>query len=451
MLETLGFILRLLFGLGVLVAICWAFSSNRRAVSWRLVGSGLGLQFLLAFIILKVPGADLPIVWLSNFFVQLLDFTYAGSRFVLGFLAEGPMFWAGVNDAMESTEPRAPPFSLIIAFYILPIVIFFSALTSLLYYLGLLQKIVFGMAWLLQKTMGLSGSEALSAAANVFVGQTEAPLAVKPYIPKMSRSELLCLMTGGMATIAGSVFGAYVAILGSAQPDMAAEFAKHLLTASILSAPAAIVCAKLLIPQTEPVETNLEINKEKLGENAFDAIAQGTSQGMQLALNIAGMLIVFLALIAMLNAFFGWTGGLIGLNGWIDSISDGAYNKLSLELILGVVFAPVAFLIGADVGSMLQVGQLLGIKLVANEFIAYEMMAGMLAGGEIADKRSIIIATYALCGFANVGSVGILIGGFAVLAPNRRAEISLLAVPALLGGTIACLMTGCVAAFFLAG
>lgn len=447
MLDYLLFAFRLFLGLTFLVGLLWLFSSDKRRVSWRLVLSGVGFQIVLAAIILKIPGADIPIAGLSQIFVSLLDFTYAGSSFVLGFLAEGNQFWQTLNDSLEDTG--APRFGLILAFYILPIVIFFSALTSLLYYLGILQKLVWGMAWLLQKTMRLSGAESLAAASNVFLGQTEAPLAVKPYIPKMTPSEILCLMVGGMATIAGSVFGVYVSFLGGPDPILQAEFAKHLLTASILSAPAGIVCAKILIPQTSSVDQEINISKEDVGDNAFDAISRGTTQGMQLALNIAAMLIVFLALIAMFNAIFGWFGDLVRLNTLVAKLSGGEFESLSLELLFGILFSPVAFLIGADLESMFAVGQLLGLKLVANEFVAYLVMSEMIGDGYITDQRSIIVATYALCGFANIGSMGILIGGFAVLAPERRGEIAKLAPKALLGGTIACLMTAAVAAFFI--
>ncbi|MCC5806544.1 MAG: hypothetical protein JJU00_09490 [Opitutales bacterium] len=269
----------------------------------RLVGGGVALQVVLAGVVLRVPGADAPIGWAADFFVALLGFTEAGSRFVLGFLAEGPGFWESVNEALADDEENGPAvrFGIVFAFRVLPTVIFFSALTSVLYYLGILQKVVTVFAWLLQRSMRLSGPESLAAAANVFIGQTDAPLVVKPFINNMTRSELLCLMTGGMAMIAGGVFGAYVSILGGPDPEEQRLFARHLLTASLLSAPAAIVCAKLLLPQTGEIDPELRVSPDRMGENVFDAACRGTTQGLMLALNIAAMLITFLAFIALFN------------------------------------------------------------------------------------------------------------------------------------------------------
>jgi CNT family concentrative nucleoside transporter len=318
-----------------------------------------------------------------------------------------------------------------------------------LYYLGWLQWLVKGFAWLLQRSMGLSGTESLAAAANVFVGQTEAPLMVKPYIDEMNRSELMCLMTGGMATIAGGVFGAYVWILGGSDPGAQAEFAKHLLTASLLSAPAAIVAAKILIPQTESVDHELRVNRERLGENLFDAASQGTTQGLKLALNIGAMLITFLAFIALFNHLVGGLGTLTGLDGVVSKMTNGRLESLSLEFIFGLVFAPVAWLIGIGGGDLLSVGQLLGIKLVANEFVAYEQLGRMMGSGQLVSERSVLIATYALCGFANFSSMGIQIGGISVLAPSKRVALSRLALLSVVGGTLACLYTGAVAGVVL--
>jgi len=446
--EWLVDILRGLFGIACLTGLAWAFSRERKAVNWRLIGIGLGLQLLLAIVLLKVPGADRPIEWISAFFVALLGFTDAGTRFVFGFLGADPGFWNSVNEAIAEGDSGFRGFGLIFAFKVLPTVIFFSALTSVLYYLGWLQFLVRGFAYLLQRTMGLSGVESLAASANVFVGQTEAPLMVKPYIENMTRSELLCLMTGGMATIAGGVFGAYVWILGGSDPEAQQAFGKHLLTASILSAPAAIVAAKILIPETEPINRELQVSKERLGENVFDAATQGTTQGLQLALNIGAMLITFLAFIALFNYLAVAVGSIGGLNSWIAEASDGRYDSLSLELIFGVLFAPVAWLIGIPFGDLLSIGQLLGIKLVANEFVAYEQLGSMLRAGDL-QERTIIIATYALCGFANFSSMGIQIGGISVLAPGKRVALSKLALLSVLGGTLACLYTGAIAGMLL--
>lgn len=439
-----------LLGMGLLTGLCWLMSRDRRSVDWRLVGTGLLLQLVLAAVILKIPHADKPIEWVSGFFVTLLAFTDAGTRFVFGFLGAGPEMWNRVNAAMSGQGDPFTGFGLIFAFKVLPTVIFFSALTSFLYYLGWLQVLVKGFAYLLQRSMGLSGTESLAAAANVFVGQTEAPLMVKPYIAGMNRSELMCLMTGGMATIAGGVFGAYVWILGGTDPVAQAAFAKHLLTASILSAPAAIVAAKILLPQTESVDHELRVSKEKLGENAFDAVCQGTTQGLQLALNIGAMLITFLAFIALFNFLMSSVGTFIGLDAPIARLTGGAYDALSLEFLFGILFAPLAWIIGIPWGDLLAIGQLLGIKLVANEFVAYEQLGQMLQGGQLGSQRSIIIATYALCGFANFSSMGIQIGGISVLAPSQRVNLSRLAFLSVIGGTAACLYTGAVAGIFIA-
>ncbi|HSH09153.1 MAG TPA: nucleoside transporter C-terminal domain-containing protein [Oceanipulchritudo sp.] len=442
--EMLAVVLRGLFGIACLTGICWLLSRNRKAIDWRLVGAGLLFQLILAALILKVPHADKPVEWISSIFVTVLNFTDAGTRFVFGFLGAGPDFWEGVNQGTGLTG-----FGLIFGFKVLPTVIFFSALTSVLYYLGILQAVVKGFAWLLQKSMRLSGSESLAAAANVFIGQTEAPLLVKPYIADMNNSELLCLMTGGMATIAGGVFGAYVWILGGSDPVLQAMYAKHLLTASLLSAPAAIVAAKMLLPQTEPVDHELRVNKEKLGENVFDAACQGTTQGLMLALNIGAMLITFLAFIALINYLISAVGSLTGMDGAIAELTSGAYDSLSLEFLFGILFAPVAWIIGVNPGDLLAMGQLLGVKLVANEFVAYEQLGQMLAVEGMLSPRTVIIATYALCGFANFSSMGIQIGGIAVLAPSQRGNLSRLALLSVAGGTAACLYTAAVAGMFV--
>jgi len=440
-------VIRGFFGITCLTGILFIFSRHRKTIDWKLVLSGLLFQLLLAALILKVPHADKPVEWISVFFVTLLNFTDSGTQFVFGFLGAGPEFWEQVNSGIVSEGFTG--FGLIFAFKVLPTVIFFSALTSVLYFLGWLQVIVKGFAWMLQKSMRLSGTESLAAAANVFIGQTEAPLMVKPYIADMNRSELLCLMTGGMATIAGGVFGAYVWILGGTDPVSQALYAKHLLTASILSAPAAIVAAKILIPQDEPVDHELRVSKDKLGENVFDAACQGTTQGLMLALNIGAMLITFLAFIALLNYLVSGIGSLTGLNDWVVEVTNGAYDGLSLELLFGIIFAPMAWIIGVGVGDLLPMGQLLGIKLVANEFVAYEQLGQMLQVDGMLSPRSVVIATYALCGFANFSSMGIQIGGIAVLAPSQRGTLSRLAFLAVVGGTAACLYTAAIAGIFL--
>jgi len=445
--DSIFHISRGLLGLLCLTGICWLFSRHRKSVDWKLVISGLVFQIVLALLILKVPHADKPVEWISGFFVTLLNFTDAGTRFVFGFLGAGPDFWDDVNQRIAADGFAG--FGLIFAFKVLPTVIFFSALTSVLYYLGWLQAIVKGFAWMLQRSMRLSGTESLAAAANVFIGQTEAPLMVKPYIADMNRSELLCLMTGGMATIAGGVFGAYVWILGGSDPVSQSLYAKHLLTASLLSAPAAIVAAKIILPQRENVDHELRVSKDKMGENLFDAACQGTTQGLMLALNIGAMLITFLAFIALLNYLIGGLGTVTGLNEVVSQATGGTYDGLSLELVFGILFAPVAWIIGIGSGDLIAIGQLLGVKLVANEFVAYEQLGQMLQVDGYLSQRSVVIATYALCGFANFSSMGIQIGGIAVLAPSKRGDLSRLALLSVIGGTAACLYTAAVAGMFL--
>ena len=426
-------ILRGLLGLTALIGIAFVFSKHKKKINWQLVGSGVAIQIVLGILVFKVPVFANFFGVIAGFFTQLLSFTDEGVRFIFGNLV--------ANDPEISKT-----MGYIFAFKVLPTVVFFSALTSLLYYLGVLQKIVFGFAWILSKTMRLSGAESLAAAANIFIGQTEAPLVVKPYISKMTKSEIMCLMTGGMATIAGGVFAAFIGFLGGDDPESQREFAKHLLTASILSAPAAIVCAKILYPETEQVDEKLDIDKSKLGNGPLEAISTGTTEGIKLAVNVGGMILVFLAFIAMLNyILFDIIGAYSGLNTTIAA--NTIYNGFNLQMILGYVFAPLAWVIGIDAQDMILSGQLLGEKTVINEFIAYLSLKGMIAaeGGPMLTQRSIIILTYALCGFSNFASIGIQIGGISSLAPNQRGHLAQLGLRALLGGTLACLMTAAIA------
>ena len=426
-------ILRGLLGLITLIGIAFVFSKHKKKINWRLVGSGVAIQIVLGILVFKVPVVANLFGGIAGFFTQLLSFTDEGARFIFGNLV--------VNDPEISKT-----MGYIFAFKVLPTVVFFSALTSLLYYLGILQKIVFGFAWILSKTMRLSGAESLAAAANIFIGQTEAPLVVKPYIAKMTKSEIMCLMTGGMATIAGGVFAAFIGFLGGDDPESQREFAKHLLTASILSAPAAIVFAKILYPETEQVDKKLDIDKSKLGNGPLEAISTGTTEGIKLAVNVGGMILVFLAFIAMLNyILFDIIGAYSGLNTAIAA--NTIYSGFNLQMILGYIFAPLAWVIGIDSQDMLLSGQLLGEKTVINEFIAYLSLKGMIAaeGGPMLTQRSIIILTYALCGFSNFASIGIQIGGISSLAPNQRGHLAQLGLRALLGGTLACLMTAAIA------
>ena len=397
------------------------------------------MQIILAVLILRVPFIKNIFKYISDFFVVVLDFTEAGADFVFG-------AWPQVAQVTEGLTGETFTIGYMFAFKVLPTIIFFSALSSVLYYLGILQFIIKGFAWLMNKTMQLTGAESLAAAANVFIGQTEAPLVIKPYLEKMSKSEILCLMTGGMATIAGGVFAAYVGFLGGNDPEATREFATHLLTASIISAPAAIVAAKLLYPETEErdlAKQQLNIPRQEAGNNVLDAISRGTSDGIRLAVNVGAMLLVFTAFVAMLNYicihFIGTWGG---LNEYVVSSTGGRFQGFNIEYILGNLFAPVAWLIGIPSQDTLLVGQLLGLKTTLNEFFAYAAMEGMK---DSISERSFIITTYALCGFANFASIGIQIGGIGAIAPGQRETLTQLGVKALIGGTVACFLTAAIA------
>ena len=366
---------------------------------------------------------------ISNSFVALIDVSHAGTDFL----------FAPLSSIKE-------PWGYVFAIQVLPNIIFFAAISSILYYLGILQKIVFVFAYLLNK-LRISGAESLSTAANIFLGQTEAPLMIRPYLEKMTRSEILCIMVGGMANTAGSVLAAYVGFLGGDDPAQKSYFALHMLSQSIMSAPAAIVCAKLLFPQTDDhlISKDLTIPKEKLGDNFLDALSLGTTDGLKLAVNVGAMLIVYTAIVYLMNGLMGWVGDITHLNPEIAAATGGQYPKLSLQMLLGYLFAPVAWLIGVHRIDMISIGQLLGEKTILNEFVAYGSLGKMKAANVIHDPKSLLIATYALCGFANFASIGIQIGGISQLAPNQRRNLTELGVKALIGGTIACLMCGCIA------
>ncbi|HMO52062.1 MAG TPA: nucleoside transporter C-terminal domain-containing protein [Kiritimatiellia bacterium] len=430
--ETGIGIVRGLLGIGFLLLIGWALSENRRVINRRLVASGVMLQLAIAFAVLKVGWIRAGFEQVSRFFVALMDFSRSGAEFLFG----------GLMDPAS--------FGFIFAFQVLPTIVFFSALTSALYYLNLLQYLVYGIAWIMHRTMRLSGAESLAAAANIFVGQTEAPLVVKPYLEKMTDSEIMALMTGGMATIAGAVLVAYVGILGGNDPVLMQYFATHLLVASIISAPAALLTAKMMVPETREIDHELLVPRHRMGSNLIDALTRGGAEGVKLAVNVAAMLLVFTAMIALVNyllhdALGSWTG----LNERIASWSDGQYKGLSLQLILGFVFAPVAWLIGVPSGDLLLIGQLLGEKTVLNEFYAYVTFGQLKDAGMITSEKSILIATYALCGFANFASIGIQVGGISALAPGQRETLARLGFKALVGGTIAALMTACVAGMLI--
>ena len=423
--SWLNNLFRGLIGLISLVFFAYLFSRNRRAINWNLVVKGLAIQLLLAILILKVPVVQNIFEWMSSVFVVVLQFSKQGALFLFG-----------------ETLVNSNQFGAIFAFQILPTIIFFSALTSLLFYFGVLQKIVFVFAYLMKKTLKLSGAESLSAAGNVFLGQTESPLLIKPYIDKMTMSELLCLMSGGMATIAGGVLAAYIGFLGGSDPAQQLFFAKHLLAASVMSAPAAIVIAKILLPETEKINEDMSISNATLGCNSLEAISIGTGQGLRLAINVGAMLLVFIAFITMGNYFLkDFIGNITGINNWIVSFTNGQYDGLTLEFILGYTLAPITWLMGVCREDMILVGQLLGEKTILNEFVAYISLAELKNSGQFIEEKSIIISTYILCGFANFASIGIQIGGIGSLAPNRKSDLSKLGILALIAGTLASLLT----------
>ncbi len=426
-------------GIIVLLGICYLLSNDRKAINWRLVIIGTAMQLVLAVLILKVPFVRYIFDFLASFFVVVLQFTEAGAEFVLG-------SWPDVAEINDGLSGDTFTVGYVFAFKVLPTIIFFSALSSVLYYLGILQFIIKGFAWVMSKTMQLTGAESLAAAANVFIGQTEAPLVVKPYLEGMSKSELLCLMTGGMATIAGGVFAAYVGFLGGSDPVMQQVFATHLLTASIISAPAAIVAAKMLYPENREIDLEkqkLDIPRQEVGSNILDAISRGTSDGIKLAVNVGAMLLVFTAFVSMINyILINGLGGWTGLNDYVVETTNGRLEGFSLEYILGLIFAPIAWLLGASSADTLIVGQLLGLKTTLNEFFAYAALEGVK--DQISNK-SMLITTYALCGFANFASIGIQIGGIGAIAPGQRTNLTELGIKALIGGTVACFLTAAIA------
>jgi len=332
-------------------------------------------------------------------------------------------------------------FGYVFALQILPTIIFFSALTSVLFYLGVIQKVVWALAWLLTKALKISGAESLSVAGNIFLGQTEAPLMIKAYLPKMNNSEMLLVMVGGMATVAGGVMAAYIGFLGGSDPQQRLIFAKHLLTASVMAAPGAIVMSKILMPQTEEIDMKVEIGQEKIGKNFLDALSNGTTEGLKLAANVGAMLLVFFAFIAMVNYILLVFGRYTNLNEVVTSLTGGQYDKVSLEFLLGYTFAPLMWVIGVNSQDITLLGQLLGEKLIASEFVGYTSLASMKEAAVFAEQKSVIMATYMLCGFANFASIGIQIGGIGGLAPNKRWFLSKYGIKALIGGTLASLLS----------
>ncbi len=441
-------IFRGMFGVLLLVGIAFLFSNNKKRINWRLVVTGLSLQFVFAILIIKgnyLAQFFAPLgwpkeffAWLSGFFVIVLNFTTEGAKFIFGTLALGP----GTENSM----------GMFFAFQVLPTIIFFASLMAILYHLGIMQRVVQAMAWVMAKLLGTSGAESLSATANIFVGQTEAPLMIKPYIKNMTNSEILTIMVGGMATVAGGVMAAYIQILsvtfaetmGLSLVDAQLMFATHLLGASVMAAPAGLIMSKIIYPETETPETTgkVKVEIEKTSSNVIEAAATGASDGLQLALNVAAMLLAFIALIALSNYMLEGIGEMIGINSFLVAEYG---TPLNLQFILGFVLQFLAYGIGVPWDSAMQFGSLFGTKIVLNEFVAYFDMSSLIASKEMVNEKAILMATYALCGFANFSSIAIQIGGLSPLAPNRKSDFAKLGLRALLGGALATLMTATLA------
>ncbi|GAB1308507.1 nucleoside transporter [Urechidicola sp. KH5] len=431
--ASLSSILRGGLGMIVLIAIAYLFSANKKAINWKTTVIGLALQLTIAIGVLKIPFIQSAFEGVGKIFVSVLEFTRTGSKFL----------FEGLVDDMDT-------FGYIFAFQVLPTILFFSALTSVLYYLGVIQKVVKLMAMGLSKILKISGAESLSVAGNIFLGQTEAPLLIKAYLEKMNRSEMLLVMIGGMATVAGAVLAAYIGFLGGEDEALRILYAKHLLAASVMAAPGAIVISKILYPQTEEVNTDVNVSSDKIGTNILDAISNGTTEGLKLAVNVGAMLLVFVAFIAMINGILGWIGDITTFNNWMAT--NTSYPELSLEAILGTIFAPLMWLIGVAKEDMMMMGQLLGIKLAASEFIGYIQLAELKDVSNVTHlkyNKSIIMATYMLCGFANFASIGIQIGGIGSLAPGQRKTLSEFGMKALIGGTIASLISATIAGMII--
>lgn len=427
-------ILRGLLGIAFLILVTYALSSNRKKIPWKIVLIGLGMQFILALGVLKIKIVQQLFNVMGTFFTSILNFTEMGSRFVFGNLLN-------VED---------PSIGYVFAFQILPTILFFSALTSVLYYLGVIQKIVKWLAWALTKSLGISGAESLSVAGNIFLGQTEAPLLIKAYLKNMNRSEILLVMIGGMATVAGGVLASYVGFLGQNDPVLRLEFARHLIAASVMAAPGAVVISKILIPQTDEVSKTITVDEQNFGDNILDALSNGTTEGIKLAVNVGAMLLVFVAMIALINGILFEIGTIGTLNEWISNNTH--FESLSLEFILGMLCAPLMWVIGVAQEDLSLMGQLLGIKIVASEFVAYTQLAELKDSAssiQLAYNKSVIMATYMLCGFANFASIGIQIGGIGALVPSKRKLLSELGLKALIGGTIASLLSATMAGIIL--
>jgi len=429
---SLESIVRGIIGMISLVFIAYLFSSNKKAINWKTTFLGLTSQLILAVLILRVEFVQSIFEFFGKIFVKTLDFTMEGSKFLLGDM---------VN--VES-------FGYVFLFQVLPTIIFFSALTSVLFYLGIIQKVVKILALSLSKLLNISGAESLSVAGNIFLGQTEAPLMIKAYLEKMNKSEILLVMIGGMATVAGGVLAAYIGFLGGEDEVLKLYYAKHLLTASVMAAPGAIVISKILFPQLETINKDVSVSQDKIGSNLLDAIANGTTEGLKLAANVGAMLLVFIAFIAMINFGFEKIGAITNINDWINN--NTTYNFLSIEFILGYTLSPIMWIIGVAKEDMALMGQLLGIKLAASEFIGYMQLAELKDISNVVHlqyEKSILMATYMLCGFANFASIGIQIGGIGSLAPNQRTNLSKFGMIAVLGGTLASLLSATIAGMII--
>lgn len=421
-----------LLGMGVLLLITVLFSTNRKKIAWKTVGLGLLTQIIIAIGVLKISLIKRLFETLGNFFIKILDYTGAGTKMLLGEFG------------------NVETYGFIFVFQALPVIIFFSALTSILYYFGVIQKVVGFFAWGLTKLFKISGAESLSVAGNIFLGQTEAPLLIKAYLEKMNRSEIFLVMVGGMATVAGSVLGAYIGFLGGNDPVQRLEFAKSLLAASVMAAPGAVVIAKIIYPQTEEITTDIEVSHDKIGENFLSAISIGTGEGIKMAVNVAAMLLVFIALIALVNNVFSGVGDLLGLNVWV--VNNTVYDGFSIEFVLGYLFAPLMWLVGVAREDMTLMGQLLGIKLVASEFVGYTQLVDLKNSASslhFTYQKSVVMATYMLCGFANFASIGIQVGGIGIIAPKTRKLLTELGFKAMIAGSLVSLMSATIAGIIL--
>ena len=425
-------LLRGVLGMGVLLFIAVLFSNNRKQIAWKTVGIGLLIQVIIAIGVLKVDVIKRVFEIMGSFFIKILEYTGAGTKMLLGEFG------------------NIETYGFIFVFQALPVIIFFSALSSILYYFGIIQKVVGFLAWGLTKIFKISGSESLSVAGNIFLGQTEAPLLIKAYLEKMNRSEIFLVMVGGMATVAGSVLGAYIGFLGGEDPVQRLEFAKSLLAASVMAAPGAVVIAKIIYPQTEEIITDVKVSNTKIGENFLSAISIGTGEGIKMAVNVAAMLLVFIALIEMANSIFSGIGSFFGLNSWVAA--NTVYDSFSIEFVLGYIFAPLMWLVGVAKEDMTLMGQLLGIKLVASEFVGYTQLVDLKNSASslhFTYQKSVIMATYMLCGFANFASIGIQVGGIGIIAPKTRKMLTELGFKAMIAGSIVSLMSATIAGIIL--